>query len=308
MSVALIFNQKPTEEWQRNLQELFPDTKVEVYPNISNPEDVEFIATWKPHKNYVAEFPNLKVVQSVGAGIDHLLHTKIPDSIKVTRIVDPALKQEMFEHVLACVMTSMKNLLTYYKDQVRKEWKPTIYQNIKETTITILGLGEIGKLVAEQFVALGFQVKGWSNSPKNINGVESFSGKEGLNAAISKTNFIVNILPLTDDTEGILNKDFFKECSDHTVLVNVGRGAHLVEKDLLIAIEEKQIKEAYLDVFVEEPLPENHPFWTNENVYVTPHIASVTNATTALKQVADNYNRMKNNETLLNEVSLERGY
>ena len=308
MSVALIFNQKPTEEWQRNLQELFPDTKVEVYPNISNPEDVEFIATWKPHKNYVAEFPNLKVVQSVGAGIDHLLHTKIPDSIKVTRIVDPALKQEMFEHVLACVMTSMKNLLTYYKDQVRKEWKPTIYQNIKETTITILGLGEIGKLVAEQFVALGFQVKGWSNSPKNINGVESFSGKEGLNAAISKTNFIVNILPLTDDTEGILNKDFFKECSVHAVLINVGRGAHLVEKDLLIAIEEKQIKEAYLDVFVEEPLPENHPFWTNENVYVTPHIASVTNATTALKQVADNYNRMKNNETLLNEVSLERGY
>ena len=308
MSLALIFNQKSTEEWQRNLQELLPDTKVEVYPNISNLEDVEFIATWKPHKNYVAEFPNLKVVQSVGAGIDHLLHTKIPDSIKVTRIVDPALKQEMFEHVLACVMTSMKNLLTYYKDQVRKEWKPTIYQNIKETTITILGLGEIGKLVAEQFVALGFQVKGWSNSPKNINGVESFSGKEGLNAAISKTNFIVNILPLTDDTEGILNKDFFKECSDHTVLVNVGRGAHLVEKDLLIAIEEKQIKEAYLDVFVEEPLPENHPFWTNENVYVTPHIASVTNATTALKQVADNYNRMKNNEALLNEVSLERGY
>ncbi|WP_291047275.1 MULTISPECIES: 2-hydroxyacid dehydrogenase [unclassified Empedobacter] len=308
MSLALIFNQKSTEEWQRNLQELLPDTKVEVYPNISNLEDVEFIATWKPHKNYVAEFPNLKVVQSVGAGIDHLLHTKIPDSIKVTRIVDPALKQEMFEHVLACVMTSMKNLLTYYKDQVRKEWKPTIYQNIKETTITILGLGEIGKLVAEQFVALGFQVKGWSNSPKNINGVESFSGKEGLNAAISKTNFIVNILPLTDDTEGILNKDFFKECSVHAVLINVGRGAHLVEKDLLIAIEEKQIKEAYLDVFVEEPLPENHPFWTNENVYVTPHIASVTNATTALKQVADNYNRMKNNETLLNEVSLERGY
>lgn len=308
MSLALIFNQKPTEEWQRNLQELLPDTKVEVYPNISNPEDVEFIATWKPHKNYVAEFPNLKVVQSVGAGIDHLLHTKIPDSIKVTRIVDPALKQEMFEHVLACVMTSMKNLLTYYKDQVRKEWKPTTYQNIKETTITILGLGEIGKLVAEQFVALGFQVKGWSNSPKNINGVESFSVKEGLNAAVSKTNFIVNILPLTDDTEGILNKDFFKECSDHAVLVNVGRGAHLVEKDLLIAIEEKQIKEAYLDVFVEEPLPENHPFWTNENVYVTPHIASVTNATTALKQVADNYNRMKNNEALLNEVSLERGY
>lgn len=308
MSVALIFNQKPTEEWQRNLQKLLPDTKVEVYPTISNPEDVEFIATWKPHENYVAEFPNLKVVQSVGAGIDHLLHTKIPDSIKVSRIVDPALKQEMFEHVLVCVMTSMKNLLTYYKDQLKNEWKPKNYKSIGETTITILGLGEIGKLVAERFVALGFKVKGWSNSAKNINGVEAFAGKKGLNSAISETDFIVNILPLTNETEGILNKVFFNQCSKQTVLINVGRGGHLVEKDLLSAIDEKFIKEAYLDVFREEPLPENHPFWKNENIYITPHIASVTNATTALQQVADNYKRMKNKETLLNEVSLDKGY
>lgn len=308
MSVVLLFNQKPTEEWQRNLQELLPETKVEIYPTISNPNEVEFIATWKPHENYIAEFPNLKAVQSVGAGIDHLLHTKIPESIKVTRIVDPALKQEMFEHVLACVMTSMKNLLTYYKDQLNKEWIPENYQSIHETTITILGLGEIGKLVAEQFVNLGFKVKGWSNSPKNINGVTSFSGAEELKSAISDTNFIVNILPLTEDTEGILNKNFFDQCSVNTVLVNVGRGAHLIEEDLVEAIEKKQIKEAYLDVFREEPLPENHPFWVNEYIYVTPHIASVTNATTALQQVAENYRKMKNNDSLLNEVSLNKGY
>lgn len=308
MSVALLFNQKPTEEWQRNLQKLLPETKVEVYPIISNPEDVEFIATWKPHKDYIKEFPNLKVVQSVGAGIDHLLHTEIPDSVKVTRIVDSALKQEMFEHVLACIMTSMKNLLTYHKNQLQQEWIPKNYTSIHETTITILGLGEIGKLVAERFVALGFRVKGWSNSQKNINGVETFVGKEGLNSAIANTDFIVNILPLTTETESILNYKFFNQCSKQTVLINVGRGAHLVEKDLLIAIDEKQIKEAYLDVFREEPLPENHPFWSNKNIYITPHIASVTNATTALQQVATNYKKLKNMETLENEVSLDKGY
>lgn len=308
MSVALLFNQKPTEQWQRNLQKLLPETKVEVYPIISNPEDVEFIATWKPHKDYIKEFPNLKVVQSVGAGIDHLLHTEIPDSVKVTRIVDSALKQEMFEHVLACVMTSMKNLLTYHKDQLQQEWIPKNYTSIYETTITILGLGEIGKLVAERFVALGFRVKGWSNSQKNMNGVATFVGKEGLNSAIANTDFIVNILPLTTETESILNYKFFNQCSKQTVLINVGRGAHLVEKDLLIAIEEKQIKEAYLDVFREEPLPENHPFWSNKNIYITPHIASVTNATTALQQVATNYKKLKNMETLENEVSLDKGY
>lgn len=308
MSVAIIFNQKPIDDWFDKLAELLPETKVEIYPEIENPNDVEFIVTWKPHVGYVNEFPNLKVVQSVGAGIDHLLHTPIPSTINITRIVDPALKHDMFEHVLTCVLTSIKNILPYYKAQLDKNWRPTSYKTIAETTVTILGLGEIGKDVAIKFVNLGFTVKGCSNSSKNIEGVESFSGLNELENAISQTDFIINILPLTAQTEGILNEQFFEFCSDDTVLINVGRGGHLVENDLLTAIKNNKIKEAYLDVFIEEPLPENHPFWTNSQVYVTPHIASMTNANTALEQVADNYKRMKNNETLLNQVSIERGY
>lgn len=308
MSVAIIFNQKPIDDWFDKLAELLPETKVEIYPEIENPNDVEFIVTWKPHVGYVNEFPNLKVVQSVGAGIDHLLHTPIPSTINITRIVDPALKHDMFEHVLTCVLTSIKNILPYYKAQLEKNWRPTSYKTIAETTVTILGLGEIGNDVATKFVNLGFTVKGWSNSSKNIEGVESFSGLNELENAISQTDFIINILPLTAQTEGILNEQFFEFCSDNTVLINVGRGGHLVENDLLTAIKNNKIKEAYLDVFIEEPLPENHPFWTNSQVYVTPHIASMTNANTALEQVADNYKRMKNEETLLNQVSMERGY
>ena len=308
MSVAIIFNQKPIDDWFDKLAELLPETKVEIYPEIENPNDVEFIVTWKPHVGYVNEFPNLKVVQSVGAGIDHLLHTPIPSTINITRIVDPALKHDMFEHVLTCVFTSIKNILPYYKAQLEKNWHPTSYKTIAETTVTILGLGEIGNDVATKFVNLGFTVKGWSNSPKNIEGVESFSGINELENAISQTDFIINILPLTAQTEGILNEQFFEFCSDNTVLINVGRGGHLVENDLLTAIKNNKIKEAYLDVFIEDPLPENHPFWTNSQVYVTPHIASMTNANTALEQVADNYKRMKNEETLLNQVSMERGY
>lgn len=308
MSVAIIFNQKPIDDWFDKLAELLPETKVEIYPEIENPNDVEFIVTWKPHVGYVNEFPNLKVVQSVGAGIDHLLHTPIPSTINITRIVDPALKHDMFEHVLTCVLTSIKNILPYYKAQLEKNWQPTSYKTIAETTVTILGLGEIGNDVATKFVNLGFTVKGWSNSSKNIEGVESFSGLNELENAISQTDFIINILPLTAQTEGILNEQFFEFCSDNTVLINVGRGGHLVENDLLTAIKNNKIKEAYLDVFIEEPLSENHPFWTNSQVYVTPHIASMTNANTALEQVADNYKRMKNEETLLNQVSMERGY
>ena len=244
MSVAIIFNQKPIDDWFDKLAELLPETKVEIYPEIENPNDVEFIVTWKPHVGYVNEFPNLKVVQSVGAGIDHLLHTPIPSTINITRIVDPALKHDMFEHVLTCVLTSIKNILPYYKAQLEKNWQPTSYKTIAETTVTILGLGEIGNDVATKFVNLGFTVKGWSNSSKNIEGVESFSGLNELENAISQTDFIINILPLTAQTEGILNEQFFEFCSDNTVLINVGRGGHLVENDLLTAIKNNKIKEA----------------------------------------------------------------
>ncbi len=308
MSVVLIFNQKPSEEWQLKLSELLPDTKVEVYPNVENVDKVDFVATWKPHVGYVNEFPNLKVVQSVGAGIDHLLHTDIPDHIKVTRIVDPALKQDMFEHVLACIMASMKNLLKYQQYQIENKWKPLSYKSITDTTVAILGLGEIGMLVADKLIALGFKVKGWSNSKKIKEGLESFAGNNELDDAISNTDFIINILPLTEHTKGILNTELFNKCTPNTVLINVGRGDHLVEEDLEKAIANGQIAEAYLDVFSTEPLPENHSFWSNKNIFVTPHIASITNANTALQQVADNYVNMQNNVALLNEVSLKRGY
>lgn len=308
MSVAIIFNNRTIEDWQEKLSALVVDTKVEVYPEITNPEEVEFIVAWKPHKGYITEFPNAKVIQSAGAGIDHLLHTTLPENVKVTRIVDEELKQEMFEHVLACVMISMKNIYKYSKLKVDKNWKPSNYQSIKDTTITILGLGEIGKLVAEKLVDLGFKVKGWANSKKELKGIESFFGQEQLAEAVENTNFIVNILPLTAETKGILNKKFFDKCSENTVLINVGRGAHLVDEDLIEAIKFGQIKEAFLDVFNEEPLPVNHPFWENENVFITPHVASITNTSTALRQISDNYYKMKQKDVLKNEVSLQKGY
>jgi glyoxylate/hydroxypyruvate reductase A len=308
MSIAIIFNNRKIEDWQEKLSAQFTDTKVEVYPEISNPEDVEFIIAWKPHKGYINEFSNAKVIQSAGAGIDHLLHTKLPEHVKVTRIVDEELKQDMFEHVLACVMISMKNMYKYSKSQENKEWKPVNYQSIKDVTITVLGLGKIGQFVAEKFVNLGFKVKGWSNSEKQIEEVKSFSGELELAEAVNGTDFIVNILPLTNETKGILNKNLFDEFSANTVLINVGRGAHLVDEDLIDALQSNQIKEAYLDVFNEEPLPVDHPFWENDKVFMTPHVASITNTSSVLLQIEDNYYKMKQKADLTNEVSLEKGY
>lgn len=308
MSIAILFQHKEIGDWYDKLQALLPSTKVEVYPEIENFEEVEFLVTWKPYQNYIQDFPNLKVIQSVGAGIDHLLHTAIPKEVLITRIVDPTLKQDMFEHVLTCIMAEMKNILPYYKEQELIEWKPKPYLSIKETTVAVLGLGEIGGVVAEKLALLGFQVKGWSKSAKNIPGVIGFNGEKGLKEVVKDAHFVVNILPLTEDTIGILNADLFNQFTIPTTVINVGRGGHLNEDDLIPAITEGKVKAAYLDVFQQEPLPKEHGFWKNSSIYVTPHIASITNPETAILQVVDNYNRLRNNEIVLNQVDLVRGY
>ena len=308
MSIALLFNQKDTKEWEIKLRDLLPKTKIEVYPNIDNTEDVEFLITWKPHENYVNEFPNLKVVQSVGAGIDHLLHTPLDSKIKIARIVDENLKHDMFEHVLTCILASMKNFPFYQIDKGNKIWEPKSYKSINKTEITILGLGEIGKFVAEKLYHLGFIVNGWSNSAKDLDNISSFYGENQFYKSVESADFIINLLPLTPVTENILNASFFNSCKPNSVLINVGRGRHLNEIDLLNALEMHQIKAAYLDVFTEEPLNETHPFWTNNKVFITPHVASLTNVNSAIHQIIDNYVKFKQGEKLNHEVDLKRGY
>ena len=308
MSIAILFNQKDSSVWLDQLKEKLPHETIEVYPEIKNKDDVEFLVTWKPHVDYSKEFTNLKVVQSVGAGIDHLLHTKLSDDIIVSRIVDPDLMQDMFEHVLTCVMGSMKNTLVYFKDQMQRRWEPKSYKAINNTTITILGLGEIGLYVAQRLKTIGFNVNGWSSSLKSINGISTFSGENELLESVKKSDFIVNLLPLTAQTQNILNYSLFQILNQTSVIINVGRGGHLVEDDLILALEQDLLKEAYLDVFNEEPLPEDHKFWSNPNIYITPHIASITNPFTAIDLVIDNYLRFQSEKELLHVVDLERGY
>lgn len=308
MSIALLLNRARAEEWKVEINKHLPEIKVEIFPEIENYEEVEFALCWKPEADYFTYFPNLKVIQSGGAGIDHLFPNDIPSHLHICRIIDPMLKSDMFEHVLTCVMHSMKKFSTYIEEKENKDWRPLLYKSIGETQVTILGLGEIGGYVAERLVQLGFNVNGWSNSPKNLQGVSSFTGIEGLSAAIEDTDFIVNILPLTDATKGILNCRLFDMCPKETVLVNVGRGEHLVENDLLDAIAEKKIAEAYLDVFQQEPLPQSHPFWDCPSIVITPHVASRTNIGSSVLQVVDNYRSMAEGRPLRNEVSLEKGY
>jgi glyoxylate/hydroxypyruvate reductase A len=309
MSIAIIFNNKDPEIWRRELEKKLRNTAVEIYPNIKDKEKVDFILCWKPAVGVISEFPNVKVIQSVGASAEHIINSqKLSGSIILTRIVDEGLTVDMFEFLLSAILLKIKNIDHYIIDQNNQIWNPIKYQSIENTVVTILGLGQIGRHVAGRLAELNFKVKGWSNSKKEINGVECFHGEKEYADALQDSDFLLNLLPLTPDTRDILDFKSLSLLRKGGTLINVGRGEHLVEEDLIKVLDSGHLSGAVLDVFREEPLPQRHPFWNNPHIIITPHIASLTNVSTAADVVAENYNRLLNNKELLHVVSHSKGY
>ncbi len=309
MSIAILTNHKDPKSWKKALQEKLPNVQIDIVGESEMAFNAEFLVCWKPEKGQLKDFPNLKVIQSLGAGVDHIFDTNlIPTNRKVVRIVDPNLMVDMWEYTLAATMNYLKDFPIYAQQQNKKAWIQHKYKTISTTTVSVMGLGKIGGYVAEQFAKLGFKVQGWSNSIKTIKGVKSFAGQLDLSLFLKNTDVLINILPLTANTTGILNTTFLEKLPRGAYLINVGRGGHLIEADLLPLIEAGQLSGATLDVFQEEPLPKNHPFWIHAKIVVTPHIASLTNIESAVNQVVENYQRMVKGEGLLNEVSPKKGY
>lgn len=309
MSIVLIFENKNPKPWEKALKKKLTNTTIEVYPNVKNKQTVDFVICWKPIKNIFEQFPNIKIIQSVGASIEHITGSQTinKDSI-VTRIVDERLSNDMWEFLLTIVLSELKNTQTYLEQQTENTWKQHEYKTIDNTTISILGLGKIGGYVAEKFAKIGFNVKGWSNSSKQILNVKSYNGENEFDSFLKNSDFLINLLPLTNKTTGILNKKTFLKLPKNAFLINVGRGEHLVDADLIHALDNSIISGAFLDVFINEPLSKEHPFWNHSKIKITPHVASLTNVDTAIEQIAENYKRFLNKETLLNVVSLKKGY
>ena len=309
MSALIIIEHPIEEKWRVAIQKELPDDLIEVYPNVKDPVAVDFIITFKPRKAALQEFPNIKIVQSLGAGVNNIIETNaLTKEMTLARIVDPFLAEDMWEFTLAVVLSEIKNLPKYQEQKAQSLWKPSYYRRFRDTTIGILGLGKIGSCVATNFAKLGFQVKGWSNSKKNIVGVDSYAGMEELPNALKEVDFLINILPLTEATEGILTNSTLEKLPKGAFLINVGRGPHNDETAIVQLLDNEHLSGVLLDVFNQEPLPAEHPFWQHPKVKITPHIASLTNRSSAAVLIADNYKRFKAGETLANVVSLEKGY
>lgn len=297
------------DKWRAALAALVPDLTFLPWQEVTDPAAIDAALCWLPPDGWLASLPNLKMVHSLGAGVDHILRdTAYPTHVPLVRLVDPLMTRAMTEYVTFQVLRLHLREPTYRRQQQAGQWVPHAPPQASERRVGILGLGELGAAAAAALIGLGFDVAGWSRTPKMLDGVTCFAGDAGFEGFLARTDILVCLLPLTPATEGILSAAAFARMPRGASLINVGRGRHLVEADLLAALDSGQLSEAVLDVFPKEPLEAGHSFWAHEHIVVTPHVAALTNPGTASLVVAENLRRLVQGEPWPDRVDLASGY
>ncbi len=309
----MVMIMKPDLEHARSWNDVFrdamPERECRDWAAPGDKVDIEYAFVWAPPPGELRTFPNLKCIFSIGAGVDHLLRDpNLPDGVPIVRMVEPELTQGMTEYVTMHVLRYHREVPALEKQQRDRVWHELIAPTAPSRKVGLLGLGVLGQDSARVLHALRFDLASWSRTPKQVEGVQSFHGANGLDAFLTRTEILVCLLPLTPDTEGILNRDLFAKLPRGACLINAGRGGHQVEDDILEALESGQLAGATLDVFRTEPLPVDSLFWTHPKVTLTPHIASVTQQVSAIEHVVANIRRIEAGEVPLNTVDRDMGY
>ena len=298
-----------TARWRPVLADLMPEHEFRFWPEIGDPADIEYAMVWHPPPGLLASLPNLKLICGLGAGIDHLLRDpELPRHVPIMRLVDPYMTDAMSEYVVLSVLRLHRQDLDYLAHQRAQIWEERDQKNASERPVGILGFGTLGQEAGRKLRGLGFPVAGWSRSTKEIAGFTTHEGSDGLAVLAAQSEILVCLLPLTAATDGILNANLFARLPKGAGIVNAGRGGHLVEADLIPALDSAQLSGAVLDVFREEPLPQGHPFWSHPRIIVTPHIAAETHPPTAAATIRDAIRRFAAGQPVANLIDLAKGY
>jgi glyoxylate/hydroxypyruvate reductase A len=308
--VALLFlsPDDPAEAWRAELQARIPRLDVRIWPEVGDPADIDIALVWRPPPGELARYPKLQAILSLAAGIDGLIADPDLPDVPIARMVDPSLTRTMTEYVLLAVLRHHREFDRFERAQRAREWAYAFPPQAADRQVGLMGLGELGRAAARALVAHGFQVLGWSRSPKALDGVVSYAGRSELHPFLHRAEILVCLLPLTADTAGILDAATFAELPHGACVINVARGQHLVEADLIEALDSGHLGGATLDVFRAEPLPSGNPLWDHPKVLVTPHVASYSVPATAAEGVAANIRRIRAGEPLLHQVDRARGY
>ncbi len=289
--------------WQDAFARAMPELELAIGADVPDPETVTAALVWKPSPGALARFPNLRVIQGLGHGVDYLFDDpELPRQVPIVRLVDPELVRQMSEYVCAAALWWHRCFDVYRTRQRAARWEQLQPRQTSERHVGVLGLGAIGADCALRLAGLGFTVHGWSRQRKQLDGIVCHHGSGGLDACLAASHILVCLLPLTPETSGIINAATLAKLPHGGYFINVARGGHVVEPDLLAALDSGQLSGAMLDVCAEEPAPPDHPFWTHPKVRLTPHVAGLTMAETAAPLIADNLRRLASGQPLRNRV------
>jgi glyoxylate/hydroxypyruvate reductase A len=299
-------------EWLSRFRLLAGERDVVLWPDKVDSEKVDYACVWKQPPNLLATFPNIKVIFSLGAGVDHLLQDAKLPNVPIVRVVDPDLTQRMVGYVVMHALLHQRQMKLYGAQQKERHWREHYEPPQREMCIGIMGMGVMGKAASQGLRSVGFPVAGWSRSAKQVTGVEMFSGDTDLDKFLARSTILVCLLPLTPQTKGILRYDLFKKLARGGLgapfLINAGRGGLQVEDDILRALQDGTLAGASLDVFETEPLPLSSPFWTHPKVYVTPHNAASSDPRALVVNIMAQIERYERGNPLQNLINRELGY
>ena len=308
-AIAYISRDTDGLAWKKVLEAGLGPLDFRTLDGLGNVADIGVALAWKPKPGLLATFPNMKLIVSLGMGVDHLLaDDELPTSVPIVRIMDDGLVGQMAEFAIYWALRHHRDIDKYAALQRDRQWKPLDFVDTIHRRVGVMGLGTIGQDTAKKFAALGFPTAGWSRTAKNLPGIETFQGAEGFTKFLARTDILVDVLPLTRDTRGLLDARAFAALPKGAYFVNMARGGHVVDADLLAALDRDHLSGAALDVFNTEPLPADHRYWTHPKVHVTPHIAGATNPRTASPAVIENIKRLHAGQPLIHRVDPRTGY
>lgn len=307
--VVFISTAETAERWAEPLQAALPEDELHFESDAVAPDEVDVVLTAAPEPGALAPFTRLKLIQSIWMGVETLVTDRtLPRDVPLARMIDPSMTRAMVESAAAHVLNAHLRMDELMRQQREARWKLLRNPTTDARTVGILGMGALGCAVAEMLLQLGFRVRGWSRTPKEISGVESFAGEASVSAFLAGSEILVVLIPLTPQTAGMINAGFLRQLPKGAVLVNLARGGLVQDDDLLAALDSGRLRHAVLDVFNVEPLPPEHRYWKHARVTVTPHMAALTNPHTAAQFIAENLRRLRAGEPLRGIVDRERGY
>ncbi len=301
-------DQAETRRWQDALQAGLPDFEVLPWRPGQPQSGARYAVVWSPPGDLFQVETGLKAVFNLGAGVDRVLALPGLPDIPVFRLEDAGMAPQMAEYVIHSLAGYSRGFHAYTVLQSKERWAPLRATRYEDWPVGVMGLGALGAHVAQAVARQGYPVAGWARSDRTLDGVQVFHGNDQLNAFLSRTRVLVNLLPLTPDTVGIIDARLLAGLLPDSVVINIARGAHVVDSDLLEALGAHRVQAAVLDVFNEEPLPPHHPYWQHPRVRVTPHVAAVTLEAGAVAQVSERIGRMERGEPVSGAVQRERGY